>query len=281
MSSGAQKKLDDNYELNFEVLDPPPKSIQDDVGTLKKMNNEPEIQITSTDEFASAEIKNKLQPGGEIQSSEPPVGLQENNTPPLTDSIESAEESPTLIESQTSGSKKIKTTSPLTSVKTDSPRNPNPPPSKTMPSSYSSPTSSSYTRNVERQSREQKSMNNLLSGVGLFLLVLVLIVGASAGFGGYVIWKQIQDQAVTVNQLDVKYAAAVSALNQNLTLSNEQIAAHQSALSALREETASLKSQLAASSSLLRSTQRDLDNQKTRVQQLERTLDARTRSVTR
>ena len=39
-----------------------------------------------------------------------------------------------------------------------------------------------------------------------------MLVAILAGFGGYILWKQIQDQAVTVSQVNAKLDAQVAAL---------------------------------------------------------------------
>lgn len=60
---------------------------------------------------------------------------------------------------------------------------------------------SAYT-SVERQSREQRTVNNFLNGVALSLICGILVVASLATIGGYVLWSQIQDQSATVSLLE-------------------------------------------------------------------------------
>jgi len=65
-----------------------------------------------------------------------------------------------------------------------------------------------YRTNVERQSREQKSVGGILS-ILVYTLIGLFVVGAAlAGYGAYVLSKQIDQQSVTVHDLDVHYAQA-------------------------------------------------------------------------
>jgi hypothetical protein len=83
-----------------------------------------------------------------------------------------------------------------------------------MPTLSSSPTPSinDFRRNADRQRREQRSVNSLLSGVAYALIGGILLVGILAGFGGYVLWKQIENQSVTVAQLNAKIDEQVAQL---------------------------------------------------------------------
>jgi len=90
--------------------------------------------------------------------------------------------------------------------------------SKPMPTLSPSPTISDFRRNTDRQRREQKSVSTLLSGVAYALIGGILLVGLLAGFGGYILWKQIQNQAVTVAQVDAKVDQQVAALKTDQEL---------------------------------------------------------------
>ncbi|MDZ4744254.1 MAG: hypothetical protein SGI98_12660 [Verrucomicrobiota bacterium] len=330
MAMGIQRKYDDHYELNFEVLQPPPKIISQDViettsstegmpvpSQKKEMTHTapspdpavqsprvedkaivqqdnpaeaqpatPIIQITSTDEFASDAIKTKLH--------------IHQNIPPLRVDAEILEEEQIDIRPATEPEGIIPQETPL--LKAETPRLPvekeikstqakkiseepapdesktHTTPEKTMATPYTSPASSNYTRNVDRQAKEQKSLNTILSGVGLFLLVIVLIFGATAGFGGYVLWKEIQSQQVTVNRLDEKYAAAISGLDEHLVKTQEELSGVQLVIKTQRDELLTLKTQLAATSTQLRATQKESESYKERVAELERAMGIKNRT---
>jgi len=85
-------------------------------------------------------------------------------------------------------------------------------PSNPMPTLSPSPTISDFRKNADRQRREQKSVTSLLSGVAYALIGGILLVAILAGFGGYVLYKQIQNQAVTVAQLNDKLDGQIAAL---------------------------------------------------------------------
>jgi hypothetical protein len=78
------------------------------------------------------------------------------------------------------------------------------------------PTVSDYRKNVERQTREQKSFDSVLATVGYSLLAAIVLVAGLAGYGGYVIWQQVQNQASTVRQLDAKYQQETALLRESL-----------------------------------------------------------------
>ena len=84
--------------------------------------------------------------------------------------------------------------------------------SNPMPTLSPNPTISDFRKNTDRQRREQKSVTSLISGVAYALIGGILLVAILAGFGGYVLWKQIQSQAVTVAQVNAKIDEQVAAL---------------------------------------------------------------------
>jgi hypothetical protein len=65
-----------------------------------------------------------------------------------------------------------------------------------------------YRANVERQAREQKSVGNVLAYLVYSLIGLFVLGALLAGYGTYVLSKQIQAQSMTVSDLDQRYAAA-------------------------------------------------------------------------
>lgn len=77
------------------------------------------------------------------------------------------------------------------------------------------PSMSDFRRNTERQAREQENMGTLLSGVAYALIGGILLVATLAGFGGYILWRQIQNNATTVAQVDEKYSKEVAMLQDS------------------------------------------------------------------
>ena len=64
-----------------------------------------------------------------------------------------------------------------------------------------------YRTNIERQTREQKSVGDIIS-IMVYVLIGFVVIGASlAGYGAYVLSKQIHQQSVTMTDLDNRYAA--------------------------------------------------------------------------
>jgi hypothetical protein len=80
-----------------------------------------------------------------------------------------------------------------------------------------------YRANVERQSREQKSVGSILSYVVYGLIAFFVISAVLAAYGADVIFKQLHDQSVTVNDLDARYAAANKDLNSKLATTQDTL----------------------------------------------------------
>jgi hypothetical protein len=79
-----------------------------------------------------------------------------------------------------------------------------------------------YRTNLERQSREQKSICSLLS-ILVYVLIGFFVLGSSlAGYGIYALSKQIKQQSLTIGDLDKKYASENQKLDERLqaTLDN-------------------------------------------------------------
>jgi len=76
---------------------------------------------------------------------------------------------------------------------------------------------------VERQSREQKSVGNILAYVVYGLIGFFVISAGLALYGADVIFKQIHDQSVTVSDLDQRYAAANKDLNAKLAATQDTL----------------------------------------------------------
>ncbi len=80
-----------------------------------------------------------------------------------------------------------------------------------------------FRSNAERQAREQKSMGGIIaiivySLVGLFALGTIL-----AGYGAYVITRQIHKQSLTLSDLDTRYTAENHALTVQLQATNDSL----------------------------------------------------------
>jgi hypothetical protein len=80
-----------------------------------------------------------------------------------------------------------------------------------------------YRANVERQTREQKSVGGVISMVVYVLVGLFLVGGLLAGYGSYVIFKQIHQQSLTLTDLDNRYTAQNQALSAQLKASNDSL----------------------------------------------------------
>jgi hypothetical protein len=90
-------------------------------------------------------------------------------------------------------------------------------------SNMSNPVFSQYQQNVQRQSREQKAVGSLLSGVAAVLIGSIILVGILALFGGWALHKQIKQQSTTVDQLNKRLSAEIQTANINLQEANVQI----------------------------------------------------------
>jgi predicted PurR-regulated permease PerM len=69
----------------------------------------------------------------------------------------------------------------------------------------STPAALNVKRSIDRQRKEQRAVTSILSGVGLALLLIIVGCASLSLFGGYVLWKQIQQQSVTVAQMEQKF----------------------------------------------------------------------------
>jgi len=143
-----------------------------------------------------------------------------------------------------SNTRKAETPSPMKTIPTASTASSSSSSAATaVPTSVTRPTTASasrpaptvdYRANIERQSREQKSVGSILSYVVYALIAFFVLSAALAGYGAKVIFSQLHDQSVTVADLDQKYAAAnkdlvakLSATQDTLTEAQAQIARQQ------------------------------------------------------
>ena len=84
-----------------------------------------------------------------------------------------------------------------------------------------------YRANVERQSREQKSVGNILAYVVYALIAFFVISAGLAGYGAKVIFDRLHDQSATVSDLDARYSAANKDLNAKLAATQDTLTAAQ------------------------------------------------------
>jgi uncharacterized protein HemX len=124
------------------------------------------------------------------------------------------------------------------------------------------PTALNVKRSVDRQRKEQRAVTSILSGVGLALLLIIGGCTALAGFGGFVLWKQIQRQSVTVDQMEQRMnreLASLQARNAELT----------SGLESAGAQLAKQLSMLEQAKSQLNRQERDVDTVRRRLSILE------------
>jgi hypothetical protein len=114
------------------------------------------------------------------------------------------------------------------------PSNPSEPMPTQMPTIQ--PTISDFRRNTDRQRREQKAASTLLSGVAYAFLGGLLLLAVLAGFGGYVLWKQIQNQSVTVAQLNAKVDQQDIQLSQRIEQLQQEIKTEAEAQAAVEQQ---------------------------------------------
>ena len=107
--------------------------------------------------------------------------------------------------------------------------------STTVPTSVSRPAASAsrpsttvdYRANVERQSREQKSVGNILSYVVYALIAFFVISAGLAAYGADIIFAKLHDQSTTVSELDARYSAANQDLTAKLATAQDAITQNQ------------------------------------------------------
>jgi hypothetical protein len=100
---------------------------------------------------------------------------------------------------------------------------------------------SDYRANIDRQSREQKSIGGILNLV-VYGLIAIFICGAGlAAYGAHVIFKQLHAQSMTVSDLDSRYATANEQLNAQLKSTAQAVLELQAQVN--RDETLALKQQ--------------------------------------
>ena len=190
-------------------------------------------QAVTTDE--KVEVRREEAKPAQASSATPASAAAEKPSPPLSKTTASPHGTRPATLYYSSSPRKEKPAAPHAATSSS------PTPMKTTPGAASSSAPSSaqsvatrvapsstvrpatvadFRSNVERQSREQKSVGNLLSYIVYGLLFLFVAGAALAGYGTYVLSEQIRQQSVTVNDLDKKYAGQVADLNAKLDATN-------------------------------------------------------------
>jgi hypothetical protein len=97
-------------------------------------------------------------------------------------------------------------------------------PGSTAPSTAVRPASSvDYRGNIERQTREQKSIGGILNLIVYSLIGVFVLFVALAAYGAHDLSRQIQKQSITVSDLDSRYAAENEALTAQLKTTQEAL----------------------------------------------------------
>lgn len=166
------------------------------------------------------------------------------------------------------------------------PREENPPMS-TTPSPTVNPSPIRSSGSMQRQVREQRTVNTVLNGVALALICGVLLVAALAATGGYVLWKQLQDQSVSLALLEqntkdrmfdlkAELVANDADISKTLEQSNLRLVELTTQFESYRSETAQMLAELKANN---RSLERSLSlyQKKTQDQEIQLAQIRRTR----
>ena len=124
------------------------------------------------------------------------------------------------------------------------------------------PTALNVKRSVDRQRKEQRAVTSILSGVGLGLLLIIGGCAVLAGFGGFVLWKQIQRQSVTVDQMEQR-------INKEMASLQARDAEFSSGLESAGAQLAKQLSLLEQAKSQLNRHEKDVETVKRRLSILE------------
>ena len=223
-----------------EVVKPPPRKVE-------------EIKVAPAAKIAETPIAPpRITPSVATSSSQPASGA--TATPKITSTVgpttspHGTRPATLYYSSQTHKDKEatlpmktIPTASPASSSSTSS--------TTTLPSSVARAATSSprpattvdYRANVERQSREQKSVGNILSYVVYGLIAFFVISAGLAAYGADVIFKQLHDQSMTVSDLDARYTAENKDLNAKLATTQDTLSQAQAQIT--RQQDLILKQQ--------------------------------------
>jgi len=91
------------------------------------------------------------------------------------------------------------------------------------PMSFNEPTPVRAARNIERQIHEQKTVNSVVNGVAISLICGILLVSGLAATGGYVLWKQMQDQSASLSLLEQNTKVRMADMQHDLSEQQVQL----------------------------------------------------------
>jgi uncharacterized protein involved in exopolysaccharide biosynthesis len=144
-----------------------------------------------------------------------------------------------------------------------------------------------YRANVERQSREQKSVGNLLAYFVYGLLAVFVIAGGLSIYGAVVIFDKLHDQSTSISSLDDKYATKaadlgkqLAATQDSLTQAQAQISRQQELINKEQEDLNKLLAQLNTDTEALRSERQERAQETASLRGRVRDLDYRVSALT-
>ncbi|MDR2463061.1 MAG: hypothetical protein LBD30_04700 [Verrucomicrobiales bacterium] len=148
----------------------------------------------------------------------------------------------------------------------------------TMSSPFSEPAPIRASESIRRQKQEQGAVNRMLNGVVIAIICFILLVSAAAGFGGYVMWQEIQGNSVTISRLQTDTAGKLAALHRDFTAEHQKLAEQ---LALANRQIADLNQQLAAAQKTI-DTLRRANAQLSQLQtQLQRRVDNQDAAIER
>ena len=104
------------------------------------------------------------------------------------------------------------------------------------PSSTSRPAGvTDYRSNIDRQSREQKSIGGILNIIVYGLIAFFVIAAILAGYGAHDVYKQLHQQSVTVSDLDSRYSQATEQLGDQIKTTQQSVQQLQAQLNRTQE----------------------------------------------
>lgn len=78
-------------------------------------------------------------------------------------------------------------------------------------------------RQIDQQRKEQRAWGSLLQGAATLIFGVIALCVALAAFGGYVLWKQIDNQSVTIGLLENNMRQEVQQLRSETVIANEKL----------------------------------------------------------
>lgn len=134
------------------------------------------------------------------------------------------------------------------------------------PKNMSNTPFSQYQQNVQRQRHEQHAVGSILSGVAITLIAAIILVAFLAGYGGWVLSRQIKEQNVTLNDLAKKNERTFALLNEDLKSAEKAIDELTATDQALKQRVSTLQTQL---DQLLSQIRKERSADQFRLQKLE------------